>query len=310
MTIAVEDLVFDYPTTRALSGVSFVAENGSVTALVGPNGAGKSTLMRCIAGLDSPVAGRVLLDNFDVHQDPRKCHERMGFLSDFFGLYDNLTVSQCLRHRAMTQGLPRAEHEARVMLAAERVGLSDRLTAKAGELSRGLRQRLAIGQAILHDPELILLDEPASGLDPDARLDLSKMLRELRDQGMTLIVSSHILAELEEYSTHMLLLNDGKVLQHGPIDQTGDDVDGELTLVVELARPVAEWQRLFEGLEPYRLLEYTAQSARVVAPKAPEAHHALLLKLIQAELPVATFSPERPDLQAAYLKRMREEEAS
>ena len=160
--IEVENLVFDYPSKRALRGVSFSVAAGSITALVGPNGAGKTTLMRCLAGLETPVLGRAVIDGLDVHEHPRDCHRRMGYLSDFFGLYDTLTVEQCLRYRAGAQGLPAASHGVLIEKAAARTGIADRLNQKAGELSRGLRQRVAIAQAILHEPAIILLDEPAS----------------------------------------------------------------------------------------------------------------------------------------------------
>ncbi len=216
--IVVEDLVFEYPGVRALDGVSFAIDQGGITALVGPNGAGKTTLMQCMAALATPFSGRVVLDGNDVHEHPRESHREMGYLSDFFGLYDDLTIRRCLDYRAMSQGIGAARRRAAIVLAATQVGLSEHLAQKAGELSRGLRQRLAIAQAIVHQPRFLLLDEPASGLDPEARQNLSDLLRALAANGMTILVSSHILAELEDYSTHMLILNQGRILEHRGIE--------------------------------------------------------------------------------------------
>jgi ABC-2 type transport system ATP-binding protein len=212
--IEVQDLTFDYPGFRALDRVSLSIAPGSVTALVGPNGAGKTTLLRCIAALDTPLSGTVRVMGLDVYESPREVHRLMGYLSDNFGLYSDLTVAQGLEYAARSQGLPNAGVTAAVRATAQRMGLGDKLGNLAQALSRGQRQRLAIGQAIIHNPKVLLLDEPASGLDPEARGALAGVFKALQAQGMSLLVSSHILAELDEYSTHMLALNQGRVLEH------------------------------------------------------------------------------------------------
>lgn len=219
--IEISDLYFDYPGFRALNGINLFIEAGTVTALVGPNGAGKTTLLRCIAALEVPTSGTIKVAGFDVYESPREVHRRMGYLSDSFGLYADLSVEQGLEYAARSQGL---EGEQAIGYAvrktAERMGLGDKLELRAGALSRGQRQRLAIGQAIIHSPEVLLLDEPASGLDPEARALLTDVFKALQAQGMSLLVSSHILAELDQYSTHMLALNQGRVLEHRPLHTT------------------------------------------------------------------------------------------
>ena len=144
--IGVRELVFEYPGTRALENVSFDIEPASITALVGPNGAGKTTLLRCLAALETPLAGAIRLDGIDVLEDPRSCHRRVGYLSDFYGLYDDLTAQQCLSYAEASRGKPTTKEN--VERIATQVGLGDYLGVKAGALSRGLRQRLAIAQAI------------------------------------------------------------------------------------------------------------------------------------------------------------------
>jgi ABC-2 type transport system ATP-binding protein len=178
--IEVDNLSFDYPGFRALDQVSLAIEAGSVTALVGPNGAGKTTLLRCIAALEAPLSGTVQVAGHDVYESPREVHRQMGFLTDSFGLYGDLTVAQGLEYAARSQGLPTAAVAQAVSSTALRMGLSEKLQNVASTLSRGQRQRLAIGQAIIHAPQVLLLDEPASGLDPEARAALASVFRALQ----------------------------------------------------------------------------------------------------------------------------------
>ncbi|WP_430739397.1 ABC transporter ATP-binding protein [Vandammella animalimorsus] len=212
--IEIDQLVFEYPGHRALDGVSLRLERGSVTALVGPNGAGKSTLLRCMAGLETPLSGQIRIDGISVIDAPRQVHRKLGYLSDFFGLYEGLRVRQCLAYAALAVGVARQQLPGRVAQVAQAMDLTALLQRRPGELSRGQRQRLAIGQAIIHSPQVLLLDEPASGLDPQARSSLAALFRQLQAQGMTLLVSSHILSELDEYSTHILSIRQGRIVSH------------------------------------------------------------------------------------------------
>ena len=152
--IKIRDLVFEYPTARALDGVSLDVAPEAITALVGPNGAGKTTLLRLMAALDTPYAGSVAIDGLDTQREPREVHRTLGYLPDFFGLYDGLSVRRCLTYAARAHGLVSMDGDAAVTEAAESVGLADRLDQAAGALSRGLRQRLAIAQALVHRPKL------------------------------------------------------------------------------------------------------------------------------------------------------------
>ncbi|MGH6930909.1 MAG: ATP-binding cassette domain-containing protein [Dongiaceae bacterium] len=302
--IRVEGLIFDYPGLRALDDVSFRVEPQTITALVGPNGAGKTTLMRCMAALDRPYAGRVEIDDMDVHESPRDAHRMMGFLPDFFGLYDELTVDQCLRYRAAALDVPSAECARRAGMAAERVFLADRRNNKAGSLSRGLRQRLAIAQAIIQDPKVCLLDEPAAGLDPEARIELAQLLLKLRDDGMTLIVSSHILSELEDYSSHMMIMNKGRIVEHRPVGGgvvPGDTID---MIVTFLELPPQALQRLaaIPGIGNVRA---EGLEVRFSASGDARQRHEVLRQLIEAGLQVSEFREDRQGLQSAYLARMK-----
>ena len=219
--IDAENVVYDYPAGRALRGVSFVVRAGAVLALVGPNGAGKSTLMRCIAALDAPTQGAIAVQGIDTQADPRTIHANLGYLPDIYGLYDRLSVRRCLIYAARSRGVAAVDALAAAEAAAARVGLSERMDALAGALSRGLRQRLGIAQTLVHRPRVLLLDEPATGLDPEARSSLSELIRSLATDGMTLVVSSHILSELEDYCSEMLMLRAGEVLGGGVVRLDG-----------------------------------------------------------------------------------------
>jgi ABC-2 type transport system ATP-binding protein len=305
--LSVRHLVFDYPGHRALDDVSFRIEPKSITALVGPNGAGKSTLLRCCAALDRPFAGIVELDGYDVHDRPRLAHRRMGFLPDFYGLYDELTVRQCLTYRAAAVGLPRGQWPERVRLAAERMEILDRLNDKAGALSRGLRQRLAIAQAIIHEPALLLLDEPASGLDPEARMGLSAVLRALRDKGMTIIVSSHILAELEDYSTHMLVIREGKILHHRALDPLSKQ---RVRIRVEVAGGEHKLVDVLSHEGGVTELTLIGSACTFEYPASAVSRHTLLKHLMNADLHVVEFKIDEEGLQEAYLEQVRAAEAA
>jgi ABC-2 type transport system ATP-binding protein len=302
--VQVRDLVYDYPTARALFGVSFDIEPGSITALVGPNGAGKTTLLRCLAALETPYSGSVFVDGLNVEEHPRDIHRRLGFLQDFFGLYDELTVRQCLDHHASAHGVPWVERPAAVEQSAERLGLADRLDQKAGTLSRGLRQRLAVAQAIIHRPNLLLLDEPASGLDPEARQDLSRLLVTLRDEGMTLIVSSHILAELQDYSSHMMIVRDGCVVEHSPLDQAAEAAPVNRLLAV-LAEPDPRLAKILLGIDGVSSVMDTETNVGFDFAGDAEARAALLRQLVEAGLPVVEFRPVRLNMQDVYLQRIK-----
>ena len=221
--IEVSNLVYEYPTKRALDGITLSVRPQTITALVGPNGAGKTTLMRCMAALEPPYEGEVRIAGLNTRHHPRAIHAQLGYLPDFFGLYDMLSVHRGLYFAARAHGLDHTAATKSTITAAELVGLSDRLNVIAAELSRGLRQRLAIGQAIVHAPKVLLLDEPASGLDPKARRDLSRLLVTLKKHGMTLVVSSHILSELEDYSDEMIILDDGQVVGGGAMKLRQDE---------------------------------------------------------------------------------------
>ena len=297
--IAVSNLLFEYPGVRALDDVSFEVAAGSVTALVGPNGAGKTTLLRCLAGLEQPMLGSIEVAGIDVLEEPRAVHRKIGYLSDFYGLYDALTVRQCFAYAAASHGVKDASVDAAVARTAGRLGLADLLARRAMELSRGQRQRVAIGQALIHDPQVLMLDEPASGLDPEARHELAQLFTRLSREGMTLLVSSHILAELDEYSTHMLVMKEGRLIEAKSLGGGTMDVRH---VRVAFAGPVANLGALLAALPGLKVLETSDAEAIVEFSGGLEAQSEALRSLVAAGLPVASFAAERENLHQSYLR--------
>jgi ABC-2 type transport system ATP-binding protein len=304
--IVVEGLSFEYPGLRALDEVSFGVEQGSVTALVGPNGAGKTTLLRCLAGLDQPLLGRVEVAGVNVLEEPRRAHRKMGLLADFFGLYDALTVRQCLAHASAANGVPGGELEATVQRAAARLEIADKLEARAGELSRGQRQRVAIGQALAHGPEVLLLDEPASGLDPEARVSLASLFKRLQAEGVTLIVSSHILAELDAYATHMLVLRAGRMIENRAVREAAPR---RRRLRIDLAEPHPAMRARVAAFDGAVILDAGERSALIDLAGGAAEQAGLLAHLVAGGLRVCGFAEVHEDLQTSYLRTVREEGA-
>ncbi|HAH11200.1 MAG TPA: ABC transporter ATP-binding protein [Alphaproteobacteria bacterium] len=300
--IVVEDVVYEYPSKRALDGVSFTIPAGTITAMVGPNGAGKTTLLRCLAALEPPYSGRITIDGVDTREDPRRIHELLGYLPDFFGLYEELPVWRALYFAARSHRLNAADAEKAVAETAAAVGLADRLNQRAQELSRGLRQRLAIGQAIVHKPKVILLDEPAAGLDPESRRSLSQLLISLRDRGMTLIVSSHILAELDDYATEMLIIKDGKIAGGSAVTTRAGD---QVKVRVETASNDPRLLQLVSGRSDVTVSTSGADHVEVILSNDRAAHAALLRSLIEAGLSVCVFAPQKITLEDTYFNETR-----
>ena len=297
--IEVSGLLFEYPGVRALDDVSFSVAEASVTALVGPNGAGKTTLLRCLAGLEEPLLGSIHVAGVDVLEEPRAVHRRIGYLSDFYGLYDALTVRQCFAHAAASHGVADGALEAAVVRTAERLGLGGLLARRAAELSRGQRQRVAIGQALIHDPQVLMLDEPASGLDPEARHSLAVLFTRLAGEGMTLLVSSHILAELDEYSTHMLVMRQGRIIESKAL---GESVPGAQLVHVAFAREVPGLAQALGSIAGVRVVEAGASEATLEIAGDRGRQGEVLRELVLAGLPVSAFAEARENLHQSYLR--------
>ncbi len=302
--VSVEHLTFHYPDKTALDDVSFTIQTGSITALVGPNGAGKSTLMRCLSGLDAPFSGNLSIGGINVLEDPRSAQAKTGYLSDSFGLYDELSVNDVLTYMAGCHGLIDKALEDRLNWVVQILRLSSVRNDKCSSLSRGWRQRVGIGMALIHKPALLILDEPASGLDPEARAELSAVLKALQQEGMTILVSSHILAELEEYCTAMLVIRDGKMRDHVVLQEhqaAATTTSIRITLARDLdATDKAKFNDKF-GMKHNPVFE-NARQVVLSAENNAMLHNSILKDCIELELPVCGFSVAEKKLQNLYLE--------
>ena len=299
--IEVSNIVFEYPGKLALDDVSFTIKPQSITALVGPNGAGKTTLLTCLAALARPLSGSILVDGENILAEPRKYHQQIGYLADFFGLYEELTVTQCLQYVGLAHNIHEDIIKQSIEETAVLVQIEDCLNKKVKTLSRGLRQRLAIGQTLIHDPQILFLDEPSSGLDPEARYQFSNLLLKLCDEGKTIIVSSHILSELEDYATHMLVLRDGKIQEHANIGQP--DSGAKRRLVLTLAEPVAEMEGLLQLIDSVHEPQVNGLSCEFLFDGDAHAQHKLLKHFIDKGIPVCGIAESELALQEIYVNK-------
>ena len=211
----------------------FVAA-GETCALTGPNGAGKTTLLKMLAGLLRPTSGKIEVADIEIGAEPKRLHRIVGYVPDTFGLYDELSVRHFLEYFARAQGLPPESVAKQVGRVLELTSIESKRDARVGSLSRGMRQRLVIAKTLLHAPKVLLLDEPASGLDPHARMELRDLIRGLAALGTTLVVSSHILTELADFSTSVVIMEQGRVIRSGRIDKLVAELAGGTPVRVEL----------------------------------------------------------------------------
>jgi ABC-2 type transport system ATP-binding protein len=242
-----------YGDVLALDGVDLVIGPG-VTALLGPNGAGKSTLIRLVTGLADPGDGRVLVDGQPVRNN-LPVLARIGYVPDGDGLYDELTARRFVADQARLRGVAGAAAEARAVELLERVGLQNAIDRTTGGFSKGMRQRLKLAQALVHDPDVLVLDEPLTGLDPVMRRDFIRIVRQLGNEGVTVLVSSHVLHEIEAMTDGIVLLHHGQVLAEGTVPHIRDLLDTyarRIRVLTErprdLARALLEHDGLLAGL--------------------------------------------------------------
>jgi ABC-2 type transport system ATP-binding protein len=212
-----DELVKVYGRTRAVDGLSLRIPRGSIYGFVGPNGAGKTTTLRMLAALLPPDSGRIWIAGRSLAADLAAGRAMIGYMPDVFGVYDNLTVTEYLTFYAAANGVPAAQSRRTIPDLLELVDLTAKRDALVEGLSRGMKQRLGLARCLVHDPQLLLLDEPASGMDPRARFELREILRELQRMGKTMVVSSHILLELAEMCTHVAILQHGRLLREGSV---------------------------------------------------------------------------------------------
>jgi ABC-2 type transport system ATP-binding protein len=274
------DLTKRYGDVVAVDQLSLDVAPGTVFGLIGPNGAGKTTTFAMLASLLKPTSGDLRVLGIDPRKDPYALRPRLGYVPDVLGLYDSTRVEEYLRFFASAYDLPRKAWKGEIDRVLELADLADRRRSMVNALSRGMKQRLSLGRALLHDPDLLILDEPASGLDPRARVELRQLLERLRSQGKTIVISSHILAELEDLCDEVAILQRGRLLADGPPREILAKLGGSRAIRVRL-----------EG-----------GATRTITVNSEEHQRDLLRRLVEAGLPVVEFVHADAGLEALFLR--------
>ena len=285
----------------ALRGLDLTVPYGQVTALVGPNGAGKTTLLLVLATLLRPDRGEVLVAGLDPVQDPMGVRSRMGWMPDVFGVYDQLTVREYLTFFAQAYRLDRAIVAQRIADTLARTHLGEYANSGVHVLSRGQKQRLALGRAMLHEPRVLLLDEPASGLDPRSRVELRDLLRTLAGVGVAVLVSSHILSELEEIADRVVFVNGGTTIA----EQDVRELSANATTAWRIR--VTDSDALLAALAERDIPAGATSGAGIdLPPMSEEAAADLLTALVSAGIRVIAYAPVGSHLESAYLAMTQE----
>jgi ABC-2 type transport system ATP-binding protein len=291
-----------YGPVKALDGFDLDIPVGSITGLIGPNGAGKTTSMSIMSTLLDRDAGTVDVAGVDPARDPSSVRRTLGYMPDFFGFYDSLSTQEYMEFFASTQGVKPADRPAVIADLLELVDLGAKRDVEVNSLSRGMKQRLSLARALLHDPDLLVLDEPASGLDPRARVHLRELIAELARMGKSVVISSHILSELEGICSHVVIIDEGHVKAHGSIGDVrrlrdvsqritarvaDDRIDDALDLVD--GEPGVTEPSVERGVVRFGLTGGEAESA------------ALLARLVAAGVPVSEWRVESAGLEELFL---------
>jgi ABC-2 type transport system ATP-binding protein len=313
MTPVVETrgLVKRYGDEVAVAGIDLIVGPGEIYGLVGPNGAGKTTTMKILATLLAPTAGEAYVTGIRVDSDPLEVRRRIGYMPDFYGVYDDLRVWEYLDFFGRCYGVPANRRPAMIGELLEIVGLAEKRDQYVESLSRGMRQRLCLAHTIVHDPALLILDEPASGLDPRARVEMREILRALRAMGKTILVSSHILPELGEMCTGVAIIDRGQVLRAGTIHEIERSLRATALLRIdiigdEVALAAARaWLGTDERVGDVMDVDRGADGhARLEVPfdGPPDAQAELLRTMVAAGHRVIGFAQATSDLEEIFLK--------
>jgi ABC-2 type transport system ATP-binding protein len=304
--VRTDGLVKRYDGTLAVAGVDLAVQQGEIFGLVGPNGAGKTTTLRILATLLEPSAGSAEIAGMSVTRNPDRVRRVIGFMPDSFGVYDDMKVWEYLDFFGRCYGLPAAARRRVIADLLELVDLADKRDNYVQTLSRGMQQRLCLAHALVHDPQVLLLDEPASGLDPRARVELRELLRELRAMGKTILISSHILPELEELCTSVAIVDRGLVLAQGRVADIEKRLRFGAVLRVQL---LLDGEALESARERFAadpdvasavLLEDGTIELGFRGDDAASAR--LLASAVGAGLPVISFSRAASDLEELFLQ--------
>ena len=291
-----------FGVTRAVDDVSFEVGRGQVFGFIGPNGAGKTTSMRILATLDVPTAGDALIDGFSVINDPDRVRCRLGFMPDYFGTYANINCHEYIDFFARAYGLRGTERRRAINRVMSFTGLDALAQKPIAGLSKGMKQRLCLGRSIVHDPAVLILDEPAAGLDPRARVELRAMIRQLALDGKTVLISSHILTELAEICDLVAIIEQGRLLATGTVDEIQRGFKAHRALVIRID---GGGEKLHQWLAARPDWHDTRLDGELVYCSHTSDRHAeieLLRQIVAAGFPVAEFGSHQTSLEDIFMQ--------
>ena len=301
--IEVRNLSKRFKKLDALGGVSFDIEQGDIFGYIGPNGAGKTTTIKILATLLLPTDGMAFIDGIDVVRDPMGVRRIIGYMPDFFGVYDEMKAWEYLDFFAACYRIPKAKRLGIIDDVLELTDLTTKKDAFVHELSRGMKQRLCLARCLVHDPKVLLLDEPASGLDPRARIELRELLKELGRMGKTILVSSHILTELADFCNTVGIIEVGKMVLHGKIEDILKEIKGGRILNIK----VKEFE---EKAKELLLAQEKVEDVTIPKPGQLKVHYTgesddlpdLMDLLKENEIRVLSFAEEETDLEDLFMR--------
>ncbi|WMI80654.1 ABC transporter ATP-binding protein [Anaerotignum sp. MB30-C6] len=300
--LEIKELVKKYGKFTAVDHLSISVGKGEICGFVGPNGAGKTTTMRIMAGLLNATSGNVIIDGVDVTKNPRALREKIGYMPDFFGVYDNLKVTEYMDFYAGAYGIPYKERGPIMDNLLEIVDLAHKKDSYVDSLSRGMKQRLCLARSLVHDPELLILDEPASGLDPRARVEMKEVLKQLQEMGKTIIISSHILPELAEMCTEVCIINQGKLAAQGSVQEIMHKLSQKRIVHV---RPLKEMDKMLQILKEQPLVRAIVENTKDVEfdfTGTDEQLANILKQLVVADIPLLSFKEKEGNLEEVFMQ--------
>jgi ABC-2 type transport system ATP-binding protein len=305
--IRFQSLRREYGNVVAVRDLNVSIPENEVYGLIGPNGAGKTTIIRMACGLLTPTEGHVTIAAVDVHRDPELAQSHIGYLSDFFSVYDDLKVWEYLDYFGHAYKMPTAQLKPRIDEVIQQVGLEVKRDALIRGLSRGMKQRLGIARAIIHKPKVLLLDEPASGLDPKARADLRNLLLALRAEGTTVLISSHILPDLEGFCTSIGVMEKGNMVRSGKIEEINSQESQHFCTVRLSWIGDAPVEQILRSTEKLSVVAVRDSQALFRFAGSDDELAALLQQLIARGIRVISFGEVKQTIEDLYLKLSRNE---
>ncbi|MDA0281978.1 MAG: ABC transporter ATP-binding protein [Planctomycetota bacterium] len=300
--ISVRDLRIDYDNLCAVQDLTFSVAEGEVFGLIGPNGAGKTSTMRAMVGLLAPTYGSIEIAGINIHEEPQAVGQVLGFMPDFPPVYDDLLVWEFLDLFAASYFIPKPRRRPEIVHRLEQVGLTGKTNSLVGELSRGMRQRLMLAKTLLPEPKVLLLDEPASGLDPHGRAQMKQVIRDFASNGGAVLISSHILSEMDEFCTSIGIMQRGDMIVSGKVDEIAAKVMNQSMLRIELVSGQEAFRKI---IARYRVDAEPVQTGRcydVPFNGDDRAASELLAELVSAGVRISSFTRKRESLEDVFLQ--------